>query len=91
MSTPAPFVGIDVGKSRLAVTVRPAGAAFRLDNSPAGIAELVARLAPLAGLAPYADDSGPHTGPRRICRGRLELRRIVYLAAPSASRRMGAP
>jgi transposase len=47
-STPPTFVGIDVSKAHLDVALRPTGAAVRLDNSPAGLAELVARLTPLA-------------------------------------------
>jgi transposase len=46
MSDPAPFVGIDVAKDRLDVCARP-GAAFAVANDPAGLADLVARLAPL--------------------------------------------
>jgi transposase len=48
LSTTPTFVGIDVSKAHLDVAVRPAGAAFRLDNTPAGLTELVARLTPLA-------------------------------------------
>jgi transposase len=48
MTEPTLFVGIDVSKAHLDVAVRPTGAAFRLDNTPAGLAELVARLTPLA-------------------------------------------
>ena len=45
------------------------------------------RLAALVGLAPYADDSGTLKGPRRIRGGRADVRRALYLAALSASRR----
>jgi transposase len=48
MSEPNLFVGIDVSKSHLDVALRPSEAAFRLDNAATGIAELVARLRPLA-------------------------------------------
>jgi transposase len=48
MSTPETFVGIDVSKDHLDVAIRPAGDAFRLDNTPAGLTALVARLQPLA-------------------------------------------
>ncbi len=44
-SEPKVFVGVDVSKAHLDVAVRPDGAAFRLENTPAGLAELVARLA----------------------------------------------
>jgi transposase len=42
--------------------------------------------AALAGLAPFADDSGPRQGQRRIQGGRADLRRALYMAAVSASR-----
>jgi transposase len=42
--------------------------------------------AALAGLAPFADDSGPRQGQRRIQGGRASLRRALYMAAISASR-----
>lgn len=40
----------------------------------------------LAGLAPFARDSGPSIGRRTIRGGRAELRRYLYMAAVSASR-----
>lgn len=43
----SPFVGIDVSKARLDVHLRPSGDAFAVPNDPAGLAGLVARLAPL--------------------------------------------
>jgi transposase len=46
--TAAPtFVGIDVSKDTLDVHVRPLREAFQVANDPSGIADLVARLAPL--------------------------------------------
>ena len=42
--------------------------------------------AALAGLAPFADDSGPRQGHRRIQGGRANLRKALYMAAVSASR-----
>jgi transposase len=42
--------------------------------------------AALAGLAPFADDSGPRLGRRRIRGGRPNLRRALYMAAVAASR-----
>jgi transposase len=42
--------------------------------------------AALAGLAPYADDSGGRRGTRRIQGGRSEVRNVLYMAALSASR-----
>lgn len=42
--------------------------------------------AALCGLAPYADDSGTHHGPRHIRHGRATLRRVLYMAALTASR-----
>jgi len=45
MEPPLVFVGIDVAKAHLDVAVRPTGESWRVPNDPAGIAELVARLA----------------------------------------------
>ena len=42
--------------------------------------------ASLAGVAPYADDSGGRNGRRRIRGGRPQTRRALYLAALSAAR-----
>jgi transposase len=42
--------------------------------------------AALAGLAPYADDSGKHEGKRHVKGGRPRLKRALYLAALSAIR-----
>lgn len=42
--------------------------------------------AALAGLAPFADDSGPRQGRRRIQGGRANLRKTLYMAAVAASR-----
>jgi len=47
------------------------------------------RLAALAGLAPFARDSGTMRGPRAIRGGRPEVRRVLYLAALSAARHAG--
>jgi transposase len=47
------------------------------------------QLAALAGLAPYARDSGATRGPRSIRGGRPEVRRVLYLAALSAARHAG--
>jgi transposase len=44
------------------------------------------RLAALAGLAPYAHDSGALKGSRHIRGGRADVRRALYLAALSARR-----
>ena len=38
------FVGIDVGKDRLDVHIRPLGQHLVVDNDEAGLAELAARL-----------------------------------------------
>jgi transposase len=48
MTEPLSFVGVDVSKAHLDVAARPAGAAFRVPNDPAGHAELVRRVAPLS-------------------------------------------
>lgn len=42
--------------------------------------------AALCGLAPYCDDSGDRQGPRHIQHGRATLRRVLYMAALTASR-----
>lgn len=43
-------------------------------------------IAALAGLAPFARDSGKSRGARRIWGGRRQVRRALYLASLSASR-----
>jgi transposase len=45
------------------------------------------QAAALCGLAPYPDDSGLRQGPRHIRHGRATLRRVLYMAALTASRR----
>lgn len=45
-----------------------------------------ARIAALAGLAPFNHDSGAGSGVRHICGGRTAVRRALYMAALSASR-----
>lgn len=44
------------------------------------------RVAALAGVAPYNDDSGKRTGKRRIRGGRADLRRVLYMAACAATK-----
>lgn len=44
------------------------------------------QAAALAGLAPFADDSGQYRGRRRIRGGRKRVRRMLYLAARTAVR-----
>jgi transposase len=44
------------------------------------------QISALAGLAPFADESGRRRGIRRIRGGRAPIRRILYLAAISAIR-----
>jgi transposase len=41
-------------------------------------------LAALVGVAPYAHDSGQHTGKRHTAGGRAEVRRVLHMAARSA-------
>jgi len=43
-------------------------------------------IASLAGLAPFNCDSGQYRGQRRIRGGRSQVRRVLYMAAVSASR-----
>lgn len=47
------------------------------------------QLAALAGLAPFADDSGRRSGGRHIRGGRGTVRRALYLAAVTAARVAG--
>jgi transposase len=42
------------------------------------------KISALVGVAPFADDSGPQRGKRRIKGGREELRRVLYMAVLSA-------
>ena len=44
------------------------------------------KIAALAGLAPYNRDSGKKRGKRRIFGGRQSVRRVLYMAALSATR-----
>ena len=44
------------------------------------------KIAALAGLAPYNRDSGPRKRMRRIFGGRAPVRRVLYMAALSATR-----
>jgi transposase len=39
------------------------------------------KIAALAGLAPYNNDSGKKSGPRAICGGRHKIRRVLYMAS----------
>jgi transposase len=43
-------------------------------------------LAALVGVAPFDDSSGQRTGKHRICGGRAEVRRVLYMAALAAAR-----
>lgn len=45
-----------------------------------------ARITALAGLAPFADDSGPRKGTRHIAGGRASVRSALYMAAFNARR-----
>ena len=44
-------------------------------------------IAALVGIAPMANDSGSSKGRRRIQGGRFDVRRVLYMAALTASRR----
>lgn len=44
------------------------------------------QIASLAGLAPFAKDSGTHSGYRSTGKGRLNVRQLLFMAALSASR-----
>ena len=63
MATPSTFVGIDVSKAHLDVAVRPGGATFRVANDPAGVADLVGRLAPLAPASVVLEATGGYEAP----------------------------
>jgi transposase len=56
------YVGIDVSKARLDVHVLPAGTAFAVANDAAGVAELLARLRPLACAAVVLEATGGFEG-----------------------------
>lgn len=44
-----------------------------------------AQIAALVGVAPYDDDSGQHSGTRRIAGGRKQLRGVLYMAILGAA------
>jgi transposase len=44
------------------------------------------QICALVGVAPFANDSGQSRGRRRICGGRFELRRALYMATLTATR-----
>lgn len=44
------------------------------------------QITKLVGLAPLANDSGKHRGPRRIWGGRADIRRVLYMGTQSAMR-----
>ena len=58
MEPPARFVGIDVAAAWLDVAVAPDGAAWRVANDPAGIADLVARLRAVAPVLVVLEATG---------------------------------
>jgi transposase len=62
-SSGALWVGLDVSKDFLDVHVRPAGLAFRLPNDETGIADLVARLQPLAPASLVLEATGGYEIP----------------------------
>jgi transposase len=57
------FVGIDVSKDALDAHLRPEGTARRFDNTPAGVAELVAWLEPLAPTLIVLEATGGYERP----------------------------
>ena len=62
MSTES-FVGIDVSKGFLDLYARPDGSTARYANDPAGIAQLLARLAPLAPARIVLEATGGFEAP----------------------------
>ncbi len=63
MSVATPFVGIDVSQAHLDVAVRPSGEHWQVSNDAAGLATLVARLAPLAPGIVVAEATGDLEAP----------------------------
>src|SRR5687768_12252909 len=64
MTTPTErFVGIDVSKDALDAHLRPEGTAGRFNNTPAGIAALVAWLEPLAPTLVVIEATGGYERP----------------------------
>lgn len=61
----------------------------RLLQSASGIGPVASAtlIAALVGIAPMANDSGSSKGRRRIQGGRFDVRRVLYMAALTASRR----
>jgi transposase len=43
-------------------------------------------ISALVGVAPFADDSGPKSGPRHVRGGRAAVRHVLYMAAVAAVR-----
>src|SRR6516165_808607 len=73
------FCGVDVSKDRLDVVVLPEGWFFSVSNDPAGWAELVVRLRPLAVSAIGLEPSGGYE--RGIIRALLAARLIAEYVA----------
>ena len=63
MAEPATFVGIDVSKATRDVAVRPTGLTFRVANDPDGVADLIARLRPLAPARVVLEATGGYEAP----------------------------
>ena len=59
----AVYVGIDVAKGWLDVAARPHAAPWRVDNDPAGVAQLVARLEELVAALVVLEASGGYERP----------------------------
>lgn len=71
---------------RSAPGIGPVTAAIILSDLPE-IGQLDRKkITALVGLAPYNDDSGRHSGRRRIKGGRESVRHVLYMAALAASR-----
>lgn len=63
MTAPTVFVGIDVSKAALDVSVRPSGLTFQVANDPDGIAGLIDRLCPLAVALVVLEATGGYEAP----------------------------
>jgi transposase len=72
------FVGIDVSKRELEVAVYPAGTAFKLANTEAGVAALVERVARLGPRLIVLEPTGGYEKPalKALVAGDLTARRV---------------
>jgi transposase len=79
------FVGIDVSKAQLDVAVRPQGFRWRMENTEAGIAELVSKVQELEPTGVALEATG---GYEREVRAALWMARLPVSNQPSTSPRL---